>query len=355
MAFTALLVSFLIVAVSAYSEGSRYTPSISTGYGNWSAAYAKARASVCQLTITEKVNLTTSVGTGASAGYNLGIIPRLGFRGFALDDSPTGVRSADYTSALTAPLNLAMSWDRSLCYAQMYANGAEHKAKGINVAYAPVVGPLGRAPERGRIWEGYSSDPYLSGECFGLSIAGMQAGGTIAVGKHFVLYEQEHFRQVIESNSWHYPGATFNITEPYSSNVDDRALHELYLWPWYNAVRDGMAAVMCSYNQVNNTQSCQHNHLLNDILKGEMGFQGYGLDPNVNVISLTLPASSSRTMAASMMVCFPLLQEWTLPYSARRAPTAWKGWASVSGVQTSRRPCSTAAFQTGGRRIWLLG
>ena len=41
-------------------------------------------------------------------------------------------------------------------------------------------------------------------------------------------------------------GVNFNTTEPYSSNVDDRALHELYLWPWYDAVHDGMAAVMCS-------------------------------------------------------------------------------------------------------------
>lgn len=262
------------VTLAQYPEGLLYSPRISPGYGNWSAAYEKARKFVCNLTITEKVNLTTQTGTGASYGYSLGIIPRVGFRGLALDDSPTGVRSTDYSSAFTAPLNMAMTWDRDLIYAQAYANGAEHKAKGVNIAYSPVVGPLGRAPEGGRIWEGYSPDPYLSGVAFGLTVAGMNAAGTIAVGKHFVLYEQEHFRQVIEWNSYDLPGVTFNITEPYSSNADDRTLHELYLWPWYDAVHDGMAAVMCSYNQVNDTQSCQNNHLLNDILKGEMGFQG---------------------------------------------------------------------------------
>lgn len=94
--------------------------------------------------------------------------------------------------------------------------------------------------------------------------------------KHFVLYEQEHFRQVEEWNAYGpAAGVLFNITEPYSSNADDRTLHELYLWPWYDAVHAGLASVMCSYNQVNNTQSCQNNHLLNDILKGEMGFQGF--------------------------------------------------------------------------------
>ncbi|KAK1068529.1 beta-glucosidase [Friedmanniomyces endolithicus] len=276
MAYVATCIALLATPILAqYPEGSLYSPPISSGYGNWSAAYAKAHAFVCNLTITEKVNLTTQTGTGASYGYSLGIIPRVGFRGLALDDSPTGVRSTDYSSAFTAPLNMAMTWDRDLIYAQAYANGAEHKAKGVNIAYSPVVGPLGRSPESGRIWEGYSPDPYLSGVSFGLTVAGMNAAGTIAVGKHFVLYEQEHFRQVREWNDWHLPNATFNTTEPYSSNADDRTLHELYLWPWYDAVHDGMASVMCSYNQLNNTQACQNNHLLNDILKGEMGFQGF--------------------------------------------------------------------------------
>ena len=53
-----------------------------------------------------------------------------------------------------------------------------------------------------------------------------------------------------EWNGYDLPGATTNITEPFSANADDRTLHELYLWPWYDAVHDGMAAVMCSYNQV---------------------------------------------------------------------------------------------------------
>ncbi|KAI7664173.1 hypothetical protein KC318_g7877, partial [Hortaea werneckii] len=219
------------LATAQYPEGSRYTPPISPGRGNWSEAYASARQFVCNLTLTEKVNLTTQTGTGATNTYQLGIIPRVGFRGLALDDSPTGVRGTDYSSAFTAPLNMAMTWDRDLIYAQAFANGAEHRDKGVNIAYSPVVGPLGRAPEGGRNWEGYSPDPYLSGVSFGLTVAGMNAGGTIAVGKHFALYEQEHFRQRIEWNSYDLPGVEFNISEPYSANADDRTLHELYLWP----------------------------------------------------------------------------------------------------------------------------
>ena len=293
------------------SAGQLYTPRLSQGYGNWSAAYEKARAFVCQLTLTEKVNLTTGTGSGQSEGYAIGIIPRIGFRGLGSDDSPTGVRDSDYSSAFAAPLNLAMSWDTGLIYQQYYANGAEHKAKGDNYVNAPVCGPLGRVPEGGRIWESYSPDPYLSGIAFANSVAGMQAGGVIAVGKHFVLYEQEHFREVIEWNSY---GLGPNITEPYSSNVDDRTLHELYLFPWYDAVHSGMAGVMCSYNQVNNTQSCQNNHLLNDILKGEMGFQGFvtsddgsqhsGVDSALAGMDITSPGETSPNGIAGLGVSF---------------------------------------------------
>ena len=199
-----IVVSLSILAYSyaQQADGGTFTRRISQGYGNWSAAYAKAHDFVCGLTLTEKVNLTTQTGTGASYSYSLGIIPRLNFRGLVLDDSPKGVRSTDYTSAFPSGLNLAMSWDRELMYLQSYANGAEQKAKGVNVAYAPVVGPLGRTPTYGRIWESYSPDPYLSGIAFGQSISSMNAGGTIAVGKHFALYEQEHFRQVEEWNDY---------------------------------------------------------------------------------------------------------------------------------------------------------
>lgn len=40
-----------------------------------------------------------------------------------------------------------------------------------------------------------------------------------------------------------------------SSRVDDRSMHELYLWPFADSVKAGVATVMCSYNKING-QSC---------------------------------------------------------------------------------------------------
>lgn len=58
-------------------------------------------------------------------------------------------------------------------------------------------------------------------------------------------------------------------------NVDDKTIHELYLWPFQDAVKAGAGAVMCSYNQINNSYGCQNSKTLNGLLKGELDFQGF--------------------------------------------------------------------------------
>jgi len=149
------------------------------GQGEWADAYAQAKDFVSQLTLLEKVNLTTGVGwegeqcVGQVKSFHLpldidfntrkvGSIPRLGFRSLCMQDSPVGVRDTDYNSVFSSGQTVAATFDRSLFYQRGYAMGAEHKAKGVTVQLGPVAGPLGRAPEGGRNWEGFSPDPYLS-------------------------------------------------------------------------------------------------------------------------------------------------------------------------------------------------
>lgn len=57
--------------------------------------------------------------------------------------------------------------------------------------------------------------------------------------------------------------------------MDDKTLHELYLWPFQEAVRAGTGNIMCSYNRLNNSYACQNSKILNGILKEELGFQGF--------------------------------------------------------------------------------
>ncbi|KAK5072030.1 hypothetical protein LTR64_004192 [Lithohypha guttulata] len=254
----------------AYSPP-KYPSPWGRGSGNWSAAYQRARAFVSQLTLAEKVNLTTGVGwEGEQCVGNVGAIPRLGFHSLCMQDSPLGIRFADYVTAFPSGINVAATWDRSLAYARGVAMGEEHRDKGVDVQLGPVCGPLGRIPEGGRNWEGFSPDPYLTGQLIAPTIQGIQSAGVIACTKHYIVNEQEHFRQAPEAR-----GYGFNITESLSSNVDDKTMHELYLWPFADAVRAGTGSIMCSYNQINNSYGCSNSYTLNYLLKQELDFQGF--------------------------------------------------------------------------------
>ncbi|KAM7192079.1 family 3 putative glycoside hydrolase [Naviculisporaceae sp. PSN 640] len=237
----------------------------------WEEAYAKAKDFVSQLTLLEKVNLTTGTGWASEQCVgNTGAIPRLGLRAFCLQDAPMGIRGTDYNSVFPSGLTAAATWDRGLINKRGYAMGAEAKGKGVTVLLGPVAGPLGRAPAGGRNWEGFSPDPVLTGVSMAETIKGIQDAGTIACAKHWVGNEQEHFRQVGEARNYGY-----NISETLSSNIDDKTMHELYMWPFADAVRAGVGSVMCVYTQVNNSYGCQNSKLLNGLLKDELGFQGF--------------------------------------------------------------------------------
>ncbi|KAH7170160.1 glycosyl hydrolase family 3 N terminal domain-containing protein [Dactylonectria macrodidyma] len=237
----------------------------------WEDAYIRARDFVSQLTLLEKVNLTTGVGWMSERCVgNVGSIPRLGMRGLCMQDGPLGLRLSDYNSAFPGAITAGASWSRELWHERGLFMGTEANEKGIDVLLGPASGPLGRAPTGGRNWEGFTVDPYMAGIALAETSSGIQEGGVIATAKHYIGNEQEHFRQAPEA-----VGYGFNITESLSSNIDDKTLHELYAWPFADAVRAGVGAIMCSYQQVNNSYGCQNSKILNGILKDELGFQGF--------------------------------------------------------------------------------
>jgi beta-glucosidase len=274
MSIVSLIVGAILTqtALAAW-DGSLYTSSPAvypspntTGLGDWQIALEKARAIVANLTVTEKTYLVT--GTEGPCTGNIPGIPGSGFNGLCLQNGPLGDLSAGHASVFPAGLTCGASWDKALIRQRGVYMGAEFKGRGSNVALGPSAGPLGRSAFSGRNWEGYSPDPYLSGIGFALTIEGMQSSGVQAVAKHLVGAEQETQRtSTILANG--------TVTEAISSNMDDRTLHEVYGWPFADAVHSGVAAVMCSYNRLNGSYACQNSKLLNGILKDELAFQGY--------------------------------------------------------------------------------
>ena len=71
------------------------------------------------------------------------------------------------------------------------------------------------------------------------------------------------------------PNATLNtvVQEALSANMDDRTMHELYLWPFADAVKAGAASFMCAYQRLNGSYACENSKAQNGIMKTELGFR----------------------------------------------------------------------------------
>ena len=88
-------------------------------------------------------------------------------------------------------------------------------------------------------------------------VKGVQDAKVIAVTKHLVGDEQEHGRFL------------------QSSNIDDKALHEVYLFPFGDAINAGTLGTMCSYNKINGTYACNNANLMGELYKGELDYQSF--------------------------------------------------------------------------------
>ncbi|TVY80751.1 putative beta-glucosidase G [Lachnellula suecica] len=224
---------------------------------NHDDAVKKANEFVAKLNLTEKAMMVTGDPTSGNCTGNLAPIERVGFSGMCVSDGPAAVNPGDLVSIFPAGITAAATWDRDLMYQRAFALGSEFKGKGVNIALAPVGAALGRHPLAGVNWEGFGPDPYLCGTAMAQTISGMQSAGVQTASKHFIGSEQETLRYTI------------------SSNIDDRTLHELYLWPFTEGIKAGGSGIICSYNRINQTHSCENSDLLNRVLKGQLGFEGF--------------------------------------------------------------------------------
>ena len=191
-----------------------------TGVGGWEMGLEKAKAFVAQLTLEEKADMVT--GQAGPCVGNIVAIPRLGFPGLCLQDGPLALRVADYTSVFSAGVSVGATWDKNLMYERGHAMGEEFRAKGAHIMLGPVAGPLGRSAYAGRNWEGFSSDPYLSGIAMEKTIIGAQDAGVQACAKHWIGNEQETQRNPSYSTG---VDNTQHTVAAVSANIDDRTMH----------------------------------------------------------------------------------------------------------------------------------
>lgn len=222
-----------------------------------SPAEARIEALLDAMTLAEQVSLLAGADFWTTVS-----IDRLGIPAIKVTDGPNGARGGGSlvggvtAAAFPVGIALASTWNPALVEQVGQALAEEAQSKGALVLLGPTVN-MHRSPLNGRNFECYSEDPYLSAQLAVAYISGVQSKGVGATVKHFVGNESEFERMTI------------------SSEIDERALREIYLPPFEAAVKQAHTwAVMASYNKLNGTYTSEHRGLLTDLLKEEWGFDG---------------------------------------------------------------------------------
>lgn len=217
-----------------------------------------------RMTVHEKIQIIHAQSKFCSSG-----VPRLGIPELWTTDGPHGVRpevlwdewdQAGWTNdsclAFPALTCLAATWDTDLSRLYGRSLGEEARFRGKDVVLGPGVN-IYRTPLNGRNFEYMGEDPFLAARMAIPYVQGVQSNGVAACVKHYALNNNEVNRH------------TTNV------KVDDRTLYEIYLPAFKAAVQEGGAwSIMGAYCLYQDKHLCHNPRMLNDILKGEWGFDG---------------------------------------------------------------------------------
>ena len=225
---------------------------------------ARVEDALSRMSLDEKI-----AAIHAQSTFSLPGVKKLGIPELWTSDGPHGVRpevpwndwgnpgwNNDSCVAFPALTCLAATWNRDVAGQYGAAIGEEARFREKDVILGPGVN-MYRSPLCGRNFEYMGEDPYLAGKLAVPYIHGLQSKGVGACVKHYACNNEERHRHKTDVE------------------VSERALREIYLPAFEMAVKEGGAwSMMASYNLFRGTHCCHNGYLINDILKGEWGFDG---------------------------------------------------------------------------------
>ncbi len=312
-----------------------YSDPWSTGYQEGSNVLSQAQSIVSSMTLTEQANQMR--GTATMGNQNYTDIFRTPddttkqVKGFFFRDGPRGVCLSAahypslssppdaYSTAFPVPVARGAAFDMDLEYQVGAGIADEVLASGNTMLLAPVINLL-RHPAWGRAQETYSEDTFELGRLGTALSSGAQQYIPVCA-KHYAAYDIEDGR------------ASLN------ASLDEQTLREFYTRHFGAVIRDsGVGCIMASYNLVNGTKATISNHLLTDILRGDIGFKGFvlsdwwALPPGTGSATTdALQATAAAGVTAQMDMELP----WTYNYAEIEAVTGAGGPLTPNQVTVS--------------------
>jgi beta-glucosidase len=198
--------------------------------------------------------------------------------------------------AVIFPHNIGLGCTRNAALVNriMQITAEETRATGINWAFAPCV-TVPQDPRWGRTYEGYSEDPGIVRDLAGPAVLGLQSDSlanplsVLACAKHYLGDGGTAFGSARDGKG----------LDQGDTRVDEATLRRIHLQGYYAAVRAGVGSIMPSYSSWNGVKMSGNKYLLTDVLKGELGFEGF-LVSDYNAIDQIKPNDFKSSVAISI-------------------------------------------------------
>src|SRR5512141_1149081 len=201
----------------------------------------------------------------------------------AVEESPSGIPLLfalavihGYRTIFPQPLAMASSWDPEVPERAQTVAARETRAAGLHWTFGPML-DIARDPRWGRIVEGAGEDPYLGAAMAAAQVRGFQ--GTNLADPERVLACAKHFAGY---------GAADGGRDYDPVYLPEAQMRNVIFPPFRAAVEAGVGTFMSAYMDLNNVPASGNRWLLNDILRGEWGFEGFVVSDAMAVGNLVI-------------------------------------------------------------------
>ncbi|MHA7941569.1 beta-xylosidase [Formosa sp. 3Alg 14/1] len=173
---------------------------------------------------------------------------------------------------------LGSTWEPELIKKMAEQTALEARALNITHIYSPNLDVISGDARYGRVEESYGEDPYLVSRMGVAFIQGMQGMGSERYDKNHVMSTAKHYVG--------YPENRRGINGGFS-DMSERRLREVFLPPFEAAVKEAqIGSIMPGHQDFNGVPCHMNSWLLNDILRDEIGFDGFVVSDNNDVSRL---------------------------------------------------------------------
>lgn len=175
------------------------------------------------------------------------------------------IHGSSYTAGATLfpqQIGIAATFNTDIAKRGSEISAYETRASSIPWVFSPDL-DLPRNPSWSRMWESFGEDAYLSSQMGAAMVEGFE--GNDVGSKYHVASCMKHFIGY---------GSTTTGKDRTPSIIPERILRQFDLTIYQAAIKAGAKSVMISSGEVNGTPVHASHHLITDILKNELGFQG---------------------------------------------------------------------------------